>query len=245
MKALVALIGFATAFGAVAYGATRNVPDTLRPAHGHSGKTQPPRPAKPRITEHPGKVATSTSARFGFTGRGPNLRFECRLDGGKWRACRAPVEFRGIASGTHTFAARALDRRGRHSRATRFRWTLLEPKSFSISPRLSGLGTLHPGAPPVVLPLMVTNPNPVPIFVTGLRVSVTADPVGCASAENLTLGQSSASSASPIAVPAGGSVSVPSPGVSAPTIQLRDLPVNQDACRNVHFPLEFSGSARG
>ena len=116
---------------------------------------------------------------------------------------------------------------------------------FSIAPLLSSLSALHPGAPPTALPLVIANPNSVPIFVTGLSVTVTADPVGCASAENLVLGQSGASSAAPIEIPAGGSVSVPSPGASAPTIQLRDLPVNQDACQNARFPLEFSGSARG
>jgi len=122
---------------------------------------------------------------------------------------------------------------------------LLEPRTFSIAPRLAGLGTLHPGAPPIPLPLVIENPNPVPIFVTSLRVSVLADPAGCAGAENLALSQAGASGAMPLEVPAGGSVSLPATGVSAPTIQLRDLPVNQDACQNARFPLEFSGSARG
>jgi hypothetical protein len=38
---------------------------------------------------------------------------------------------------------------------------------------------------------------------------------------------------------------LPAVGVAAPTIQLRDLPVNQDACQSASFPLSFSGSARG
>jgi hypothetical protein len=249
LKVLVALIGCATAFGAVAYGAARQVPgvssSVARPGPKHPGKRQVGRPPKPRLTESPDRIETSTTARFAFVGRGSNPRFECRLDGGGWKACHPPVDLAGLAPGGHTFSVRAFNRRGRRGRPARFRWTLLEPKQFSIAPRLSGLGMLHPGAPPVALPLVVANPNSVPIFITSLRVSVTADPTGCASAENLALGQSSASSAAPIEVPAGGSVAVPSAGASAPTIQLLDLPVNQDACQNVRFPLRFSGSARG
>jgi hypothetical protein len=78
-----------------------------------------------------------------------------------------------------------------------------------------------------------------------LQVRATADPAGCASAENLILTGSSASGAAPIKAPASGSVSLPARGVSAPSIQLRDLPVNQDACRRTQFPLAFFGAARG
>jgi hypothetical protein len=240
-RALAALIGVVVAFGAAAYGATRHAPavpgSALRRAASHL--------RRPVITVHPDPVAVSTSARFAFTDRQPNLRFECRLDSGGWRACRAPVDFTGLAPGSHTFSTRAVDRRGRRSRATRFRWQLLEPKRFSIVPRLSGIGPLYPGAPPVALPLTVVNPNPAPIFLTGLRVTVDADPGGCASAENLILDAAGISVSSPLEVPAGGSVSLPAPGLSAPAIQLRDLPVDQDACEDASFPLDFSGSARG
>jgi len=85
----------------------------------------------------------------------------------------------------------------------------------------------------------------VPILVTSLQVRATADPPGCGSTENLVLSGSSASSAAPIKVPANGSVSLPAPGASAPSIQLRDLPVSQDACQRAQFPLAFSGTARG
>jgi hypothetical protein len=241
LRALLPSVGIVAILAATAYGATRHSPvaPSATPRPGAA------RPAKPRITEHPDKVEISMSAKFAFAGRGARPRFECHLDGGRWRACQAPVKYTGLASGDHVFSTRVVDRRGRRSRPARFRWTLLEPKPFSIVPRLSGLGVLYPGAPPLALPLAVTNPNPAPIFVTGLRVSVTADPAGCASAENLVLGESGASVVTPLEVPAGGSVDLPAPGVAAPTIGLRDLPVNQDACMGARFPLEFSGSARG
>ncbi len=236
-----AALGVATCLGAVAYAAA---------SHGAAGTGTERRPASlrlptPTITTHPSKLATSTRARFGFTVRGRNLRFQCRLDRRGWRACRAPIVFTGLAPGDHAFSVRALDRRRRHGRAARFRWSLLAPKDFSIVPQLAGLGPLYPGAPPSPLPLTISNPNPAPIHVTSLRVAATADPPGCGSDANLELTHSSVSSVAPLRVPAGGSVGLPAAGVSAPAIQLRDLPVNQDACQRAQFPLAFSGEARG
>ena len=199
----------------------------------------------PKITMHPDKLATSTSAKFAFTVRGAKPRFQCRLDGRSWSTCQTPATFSKLTPDSHSFSVRSLGARGRHSKAARFRWQVLEPKDFSITPQLAGLGSLFPGAPAQPLPLVIGNPNPVPIFVTSLQVKATADPAGCASADNLLLSGSSASGAAPIKVPANGSVSLPAPGISAPSIGLRDLPVNQDACQRTQFPLAFSGTARG
>lgn len=242
-RGVVALLAGIVGLSAVAYATA---------PHGHTTGSAPTAERsqgvaslpKPKITTHPDKLATSTSARFGFAVRGRKPRFQCRLDNRSWVACRTPVSFTKLAVGTHSFAVRVLAR-GRHGRATRFRWRLLEAMDFSITPQLAGLGALYPGAPAQALPLTIANPNPVPIFVTDLQVRATADPPGCGSAENLILSGSSASSASPLKVPAGGSVSLPAPGVAAPSIQLRDLPVNQDACQRSQFPLAFSGTARG
>jgi hypothetical protein len=177
--------------------------------------------------------------------RGRHLRFRCRLDGGAWRRCRSHVAFDGLATGAHSFSVRSVGPGGRRSRAARFRWRVLEPMDFSIQPRLEGLGALYPGASPRPLPVTIVNPNPVPIFVTGLRATPTADPLGCKSAANLALTESSASATTPIEVPAAGSVTLPAPGASPPAIQLRNLPVDQDACQGARFPLAFSGEARG
>jgi hypothetical protein len=237
---LVAAVG---CLGAVAYAAVPGKPAGAPPSPGHRpGGMLPPRPS---IARHPHKMATSTGARFTFTARGRNPRFQCRLDGRVWKACRSPVAFKGLASGDHVFSVRALYDSDRLSAPTSFRWRVLEPKGFSIVPQLSGLSALYPGAPPEALPVTIANPNPVPIFVTSLRAAPTGDPQGCVSAENLALIESSASTAAPLKVPANGSVTLPAPGVSPPAIQLRDLPHDQDACQGAHFPLAFSGTARG
>jgi hypothetical protein len=241
LRALIGVIAIGACLAGAAYAATRH----------QTGGGGPDRKArsgwlpKPAIDARPAAQSPSTSARFNFTARTPGARFECRLDRAQWRACRPPAVFRGLTAGRHRFAVRAVDRQGRHGGQAGVRWTILAAKDFSIDPSLSGLDHLYPGAEPIALPLTVTNPNPAPIFVTGLRVVVAADPAGCSSDENLALVQSNASSASPLKVPANGSVQLPAGRVLAPTIQLRDLPVNQDACKNARFPLGFSGVARG
>ncbi len=240
LRALIGLVAIGATFAAAALAASRSAP-----VAGPEGKAQAGRAPKPTIVDHPEVKSPSTSARFDFTVRTPGARFQCRLDKARWQTCRPPVSFARLAVGRHGFSVRALDRQQRYGAAKRFRWTILEAKQFSIVPELSGLSMLYPGAPPVALPLTVQNPNPAPIRVTALQVSITADPPGCPSTDNLTLDQSNASRALPLKVPPGGSVRLPAQGILPPTIQLRDLPVNQDACKNARFPLDFGGSARG
>lgn len=243
-RGVIALLAGIAGLGAVAYAA---VP------HGHISGSAPKAGRsrsvaslpKPKITAHPDKLATSTSAKFSFAVPDGKPRFQCRLDNRPWATCRAPLSFRKLTFGSHSFSVRVLAARGRHGAATRFRWRVLEPLDFSIEPQLAGLGALYPGAPAQTLPLTIVNPNPVPLLVTSLQVQATSDPPGCGSAENLILTGSSASSGNPIKVPAGGTVSLPTPGVTAPSIQMRDLPVNQNACQRSQFPLAFFGTARG
>jgi hypothetical protein len=244
MRGMLAVLAGIAGLGAVAYAASPQSPNpgSAPKAERSQGAGSLP---KPKITMHPEKLATSTNAKFGFTVRSGKPRFQCRLDGRPWSACQAPVSFSKLAVGNHSFSVRSVGARGKHSKTTRFRWQVLEPKNFSITPQLGGLGPLFPGAPAQALPLTISNPNPVPILVTSLQVRATADPAGCPSAENLVLNSSSASSAAPIKVPASGSVSLPAPDASAPSIQLRDLPVSQDACQRAQFPLAFFGTAHG
>jgi hypothetical protein len=235
---LAALIG---CLAAVAYAAVPREPLVPAPS---AGRAQPPGALpRPSITQHPDRVATSTAARFGFSARGRSARFQCRLDGQPWSACRPPVAFTRLSPGAHAFSVRVVGHRGQHGRSARFRWRVLEPKDFSIAPQLSELRDLYPGAPAQALPVTISNPNPVPIVVTRLEVTVTASPPGCASAENLALEAAKLSNAAPLTVPAGGSVALSAP--TAPAIGLRDLPVSQDACQHATFPLSFRGEARG
>jgi hypothetical protein len=112
--------------------------------------------------------------------------------------------------------------------------------------RITGdVGNLVPGVATTIR-LNVTNPNGVAIYVTALTVSIAVDstPPGCSTAINVQLTQSDASSSDPIAVPAGGSVTLTS-APRAPQIMLVNYPgVNQDVCKNKSFALTYSGIAR-
>lgn len=255
-RVLVALIGVTGALAAVAYATSapqaRDAGGTGLRAVG-AGSDQlavnarpgSPRLPRPRITRHPAKSTLSTWASFRYSSSLADVDFACKLDDAGWKRCgRTRVAYRGLAVGAHQFLVRA-EAEGARSRPARYAWAQGQPQSFSIAAELSALSRLYPGAPPTAVPLVLTNPNPAPIRVTSLRVSVAADPPACPSGANLELIQSSASEHKPVKIPAGGTVRLPAADASAPAIALRDLPVNQDACQGVSFPLEFSGEAIG
>jgi hypothetical protein len=202
------------------------------------------RPTRPRIKKHPERTSTSTRARFAFAARGRGLRFQCRRDQARWRECSSPLVLRGLALGTHRFSVRAV-RRARHGAAAVFVWTVVEAKPLSIEPQLSGIADLYPGAGPVELPVLLSNPNSVPILVTSLTVAVVGNPPGCDSATNFESIASSISADAPLRLPVGASTRLPAPGVAPPAIALRDLTINQDACQGARLPLSFSGEAHG
>jgi hypothetical protein len=181
-------------------------------------------------------------------------RFQCRLDGARWAACGSPHRLGGLAPGDHAFRVRALSRDGRPGPAAAYSWQRLSPRPpeqhvdaaavpFSIELR-GDLAELYPGHPPQQVPLVVTNPNSQPIEVTGLTVAVGDGAPSCP-AENFALTQSSVSPGTPLTIPAGASLELPSAAVSAPTISMLNLPVNQDHCQGAEVPLVFSGEARG
>lgn len=272
-KALVALIGATGCLAAVAYAATGHAvrrQDLVNPAgprrlidparhlglagrEAVGGRRQSGRrgamaaqlgPAAPLLTGHPARSSYSTSAAFRLSRPAAGERLICRLDRRHWRRCRARIRYRDLADGRHRFRVRAVDRRGRVSPATRFAWDVVAPAAFSIA-AATAPEPLFPGAAPSQIPLRLTNPNRRAIWVTGVSVEVTASPPGCDAAANLALIPSSASAQAPLWIPAESTVQLPAPGVSAPAIQLRDLPVDQDACRGGGFTLAFHGSAHG
>jgi hypothetical protein len=252
-RALVALAIATACLAAVAYAASKPHSGVRPGAVGVAGRAAPvpdprsaaARPPRPRIVRHPGQTTLSTRVAFRYVDSRDEVSFQCRLDSVGWKHCGTRAAYRGLAVGPHRFLVRAEAKSGRRSRPARFDWVQGEPKRFEITADLSGLSRLYPGAPPQLLPLVLTNPNSAPISVTGLRASVAGDSAACPSAANLELIQATASEAKPVKVPAGGSVRLPASGISPPAIALRDLPVNQDACQGAEFSLAFSGDARG
>jgi hypothetical protein len=202
------------------------------------------RPPKPHIVRHPRRSSGSSTAVFSFVDRERGVRFRCRLDARRWRRCARRVTYRRLGRGRHRLLVRAVDRSKILSLPTRFRWRIVQRNGmrFSITARPID-GSLYPGAVALRIPITLTNPNSVSIYVTSLTAAVASSPVGCDSATNISLGPSSASRVNSVRIRPHGSVTLPSQGVAGPTIEMVDRPVNQDACRNDAFALSFSGSA--
>ena len=68
------------------------------------------------ITANPPAASNSTNASFSFTGSdgsGSGVdSFECSLDGAPFGKCASPLNYTGLAEGSHTFAVRAVDLAG-------------------------------------------------------------------------------------------------------------------------------------
>ena len=182
----------------------------------------------------------------------PRRPFQCRLDDRDWRNCSSPYHLRGLAPGGHVLAVRAFNRDHRPGPAASYSWwradppsrpEQVDPKPFAIEAQ-GELEDLYPGYPPQPVPVLITNPNSAPIEVTSLTIAIADDPSNC-SAENFALTPSSASPSAPLTVPASSSVSLPTATISAPTVSMLDLAVNQDACREAEVPLVFNGEAHG
>jgi hypothetical protein len=228
---------------AVAYAASGRAP--ARPPAGQAAlaRTGAKRPPLARITAHPEKLAGTPAARFAFKVSRGKPGFQCRLDGATWKSCRSPLALGGLRSGEHSFSVRAVVGR-RRGRAASYYWTVVEPKPIAVEPQTSTLAPLFPGAPAQAVPVILRNPNSAPVSVTAVSLSAAADPSGCDS-DNFELSPAGISVLAPLVIPAGGAVSLPAPGAGAPTIALRDLPFDQDACQGAQLPLLFSAEARG
>ncbi|HVD39409.1 MAG TPA: hypothetical protein VNC16_00190 [Solirubrobacterales bacterium] len=263
-RALVALVAAVTCLGGVAYATTLS--ERSRP-HGKKAK-HPPRkqgqgPPRPRFIEVPPDGGVDPDSQFRFhvappeqraaaPGPGPGgpqpaqwRRFECRLDGSEWDGCASPYLVRSLEPGDHSFAVRALNRRGLVGAVAHYRWALLEPREFTVEPLTGALEELMPGAPAQQLPVRIVNPNPAPIEVTSLTVTVSPEPSACPGDPNFAVMPSSLSPEAPLSVPAGGSASLPTATATAPSVAMRELPIDQNACQGATVRLDFSGEARG
>jgi hypothetical protein len=82
------------------------------------------RPGRPRIVRGPRAKTRSRRAAFRFRGEA-RARFQCKLDRGKWKACRSPRRYRALRRGhRHVFSVRQIDRAGNVGRKATRRWTV-------------------------------------------------------------------------------------------------------------------------
>jgi subtilisin-like proprotein convertase family protein/subtilisin family serine protease len=66
-------------------------------------------PPDTTIASAPANPTSSTSAQFAFGSNDAGATFECGLDGAAYEPCPANMTFGGLALGTHTVSARAID----------------------------------------------------------------------------------------------------------------------------------------
>ncbi len=204
-------------------------------------------PPAPTITAKPSATTTSKSASFGFVDGENGARYLCSRDGSRFSSCTSPKSYSSLALGAHRFVVEAADAVGNVSSPTSYTWTIAKTVEESGKPFAVAGNAAGPLAPGVSQPLAitVTNPNSVAIEVTSLSTAVAAGSTkpGCDGPTNLQVTQSSVSSSNPLAIPANGQVSLPASSVSAPSVLMRDLSTNQDACKGASFTFTYSGSA--
>jgi hypothetical protein len=81
--------------------------------------TPPPAPA---ITSAPADPVSSHDASFGFSDGESGVSFVCKLDAGSFTPCTSPKKYTGVADGSHTFYAAAVDGVGNQSAPASFGW---------------------------------------------------------------------------------------------------------------------------
>ncbi len=220
-------------------------PASQATAHFTLDTTPPPTPT---ITAQPAASTTSRDASFSFTDLEHGVTLLCRRDDGRYDRCASPLAYRGLSLGAHSFQVQAHDTVGNTSAAASYSWTIVkelakeEGKPFTVSGGAAG-----PLAPGMTQPLAITlsNPNNVTITVTALTVATApgSSKAGCDGPTNLALTQSNLSEAKALTIPAGAHATLPSGAISAPQVLMKDLPVNQDACKGAAFTFTYSGSA--
>jgi hypothetical protein len=223
----------------------RDVAGNRGPSTSYTWRIDTTAPPRPQLLQQPANPSASDSATFAFSDREAGVSFECSLDGAAYAACTSPKSYTGIAAGTHRFGVRAVDSAGNRSSATEYAWRATPATAgqpFTISGGYGGL--LYPGKT-AGLALRVTNPNGEAIVVGGLTVTIQpgSSKAGCDGPANLQLTQSNVSAANPLTIPANSSVTLPSGGVSAPQVLMRNLATNQDACKGATFSFSYGGSA--
>ncbi|WP_374969164.1 hypothetical protein [Terrabacter sp. BE26] len=205
--------------------------------------------AAPDFTSVPADPTSTRTNTASWTHPNADVRFRCSLDDGPGFDCSTPLTWT-LDLGKpqpHRLSVLAVDGSGAESRPATYAFSYREPPRadavrFSLAGDLTGL---VPGVWREV-PVRVTNPSGVPIRLTGVTLTVGPDsiPPGCLTATNLEVRQPVFAAGRALPVPPRATVTLPTEGVAAAAIILRDLPsVNQDVCKNKSFTLVWSGTA--
>jgi hypothetical protein len=200
-------------------------------------------PPAPVITGHPSNPSHTTVATFSFSDSEAGVSYVCKLDGPTYQPCTNPVTYTNLTVGPHQFVVRAVDAAGNLSMSTEYDWLIVSTTGLPFTMSGGATGLLYPGAPARSIAVTLTNPNTTAIYVTSVTATLQSSglPSGCG-VSNFTIAQASIPSAG-VNVPANGSVTLPAQGATAPTIQMLDTHVNQNACQKATVTFTYTGSA--
>jgi parallel beta-helix repeat protein len=91
-------------------------------------------PPDTTITSSPPASTPETAATFGFKATEAGSTFDCSLEGSTYTACQSPKSYAGLATGSHTFAVRAIDPVGNvDASPAKYTWTIAAPTPVSCT----------------------------------------------------------------------------------------------------------------
>ncbi|HEX3239174.1 MAG TPA: hypothetical protein VHR18_03435 [Solirubrobacterales bacterium] len=98
-----------TAAADAQYTARYGTPTGPPPGETPPGPTPPtPKPPQTRLSKHPAKRGSATTAQFAFSADQAGASFRCKLDRGPYKSCRSPRVYRGLAVGPHVLRVLAI-----------------------------------------------------------------------------------------------------------------------------------------
>ena len=70
------------------------------------------KPPNTKVTKRPKKKTTRARAKIKFESTEAGSKFQCRIDGRKWRSCKSPLKLKRLKPGKHRVKVRAIDPSG-------------------------------------------------------------------------------------------------------------------------------------
>lgn len=202
------------------------------------------RPPSVVITSYPSNPSTSPTAQFTFHANEPRVSFRCGLDGRPFATCASPIGYGDLSLASHTFDVVAIDAAGNAS-SSRYSWQVVSLLPLNLSGDVTtSAGMLYPGLAPRDIPVTLSNPNGVTIYVTDIKANLKSTGAPGCNARWFTVTQASLPQ-SGIAVPPHGTVTLPAQGATAPTVRMIESGTNQDSCQGARLTLGYDGSAHG
>lgn len=200
-------------------------------------------PAQPVLTNVPENPTDKTNAQFNWSSTESGLGYRCGLDTATLTSCAAAgVEYKNLAVGQHCFSLVAVDAAGNVSSTATYCWSIILSGGFEITGNAVGLLSPGVGRP---VNLVIKNQLNFAIRVTDVAVTLapTSSNPGCTPAANFVITHSLVGS---VTIPANSTWSLQDRGVPEanwPLLTMLNLDSNQDACKNVTFTLNYTGTA--